>query len=839
MQLQDTTGMDRAQWYETRRNELLKLLERTTGLEIPKEYAKELADIRKKCLENQFEIVLVAQFQGGKSTTFNTLCDGRDLSPRGLGGGGIKTSAAIISAQNISDGETKNGMDEWAEITFKSKYEIQYGIFDILHETLSEDQNFKNSVIKTGVKEEDYLKKISSSAEFAKILDLDNPIHRKAVRDTLNKLWDQWSADKSLFTDKESKDILDRLRIATLIEHFYNTPEYKELITKTTTGIYDFQSLVAFPTNWEPRWCDGQKASFKLSEVAFIFIARTLLRIKSKNLSRVGCRISDCPGLFANAFDTNVTTNAIMNSDAVWYLIDGEKQIGQQDLKALDYIEDMGMASKIVGSVNFKGNHANIKKNIFPTTEAILKNKGFTFPLLPYDARLAFLSNQGERIAKQELSSNDLHGMIVDSDNTETLPIPTPEDMWVEMINTAQATTRLRSLRNVINVSEESVALVREESHIDGTMDFLNKDIISKKSRAILIDRGSQKAADALQEYEGILKTSEDAALQDEKVWQGKVDTSKAELKKFVEKSQNIVKRSPLVTEKKLLSPLLAKDLISQIIDDKFIEGLGFAIAHTVIVENAKFRLTNRGLNNIIFRNVSPKLNMLFKNGTINILTSWTNQKDICNSWRAFHSRLEWIEQEIKDLWNADIRKNEYLKDIPFRIFESTTLEDQLTKIRAKIFDSIEIYNLTHETLKQAFSLGGIFDYFLQIFQSEETIAANLNQKAKKIAESKTIPKLKKILKSQENQQKISSVLEPTFNSIQDSLKKHIKEFLNDLLVRFEKEHVDPAKRNFSESETKRKEIAEKNHKIRVEHIEPLRREIREFEAQVSNEINA
>ena len=200
MQLQDTTGMDRAQWYETRRNELLKLLERTTGLEIPKEYAKELADIRKKCLENQFEIVLVAQFQGGKSTTFNTLCDGRDLSPRGLGGGGIKTSAAIISAQNISDGETKNGMDEWAEITFKSKYEIQYGMFDILHETLSEDQNFKNSVTKTGMKEEEYLCKISSPAEFTKILDLDNPTHRKAVRDTLNKLWDQWNKDKSLFT---------------------------------------------------------------------------------------------------------------------------------------------------------------------------------------------------------------------------------------------------------------------------------------------------------------------------------------------------------------------------------------------------------------------------------------------------------------------------------------------------------------------------------------------------------------------------------------------------------------------------------------------------------------
>ena len=836
MQLQDTTGMDRAQWYETRRNELLKLLERTTGLEIPEKEATELAAIRKKCLENQFEIVLVAQFQGGKSTTFNTLCDGRDLSPRGLGGGGIKTSAAIISAQNISDGETKNGMDEWAEISFKSKYEIQYGMFDILHEILSEDQNFKNSVIKTGVKEEDYLCKISSPAEFAKILDLDNSTHRKAVRDTLNIWWDQWNANKGSL----SSDELDRLRIATLIDRFYNIPEYKELISKTTTGIYDFQSLVAFPTDWAPRWSDGQKASFKLSEIAFIFIARTLLRIKSKNLARVGCRISDCPGLFANAFDTNVTTKAIMHSDAVWYLIGGEKQIGQQDLKALAYIKNMGMADKIVGSVNFRGRHNNIEKNIFPVTKAILKENDLKFPLLPYDARLAFLANQGERLALHKgLSYNDLYGMKIDSENIDTSPSPAPEEMWISMINDAGVMTGIRSLRDVDDVSEESVALVKEESHIDGIMDFLNKDIISKKSRAILIDSGSQKAADALQEYEGILKTSEDAALQDEKVWRGKVDASNAELEKFVEKSKSIVNRSPLVTEKELLSPLLAKDLISQIIDDKFIEEIGFVIAYTVVVERAKFKLDARGLNDAIFRNVSPKLNMLFKNGTINVLTSWTKQKDICDSWRAFHSRLECIEQEIKELWNADIRKNEYLKDIPFRIFEGTTLEDQLTKVRAKIFDSIEIYNLTRETLLQTFSLGGILGGILQIFQSAETIAANQNQKAKKIAESKTIPKLKKILKSRENQEEISSVLVSTFNQIQDSLKKRIVEFLNGLLVRFQKEHVDPAKRNFSESETKRKEIAEKNHKIRVEQIEPLRREIREFEAQVSNEINA
>ena len=55
------------------------------------------------------------------------------------------------------DGETKNGMDEWAEITFKSKYEIQYGMFDILHDGgLAENESFHASIIKSGVKQDDY-----------------------------------------------------------------------------------------------------------------------------------------------------------------------------------------------------------------------------------------------------------------------------------------------------------------------------------------------------------------------------------------------------------------------------------------------------------------------------------------------------------------------------------------------------------------------------------------------------------------------------------------------------------------------------------------------------------
>lgn len=852
MQLQDTTGMDRAQWYETRRNELLKLLERTKVLEIPEKEATELAAIRKKCLENQFEIVLVAEFQGGKSTTFNALCDGRDLSPRGLGGGGIKTSAAIISAQNISDGETKNGMDEWAEITFKSKYEIQYGMFDILHDGgLAENESFHASIIKSGVKQDDYSFKVSNAEEFAKTLDLDNPVHKQAIRKTLNNWWTQWNSDKASL----SNDELDRLRIATLTEHFYGTPEYKELITKTIAGIYDFQSLIAFPIDWNTRWSNGQNASFKLSEVAFIFIARTLLRIKSENLARLGCRITDCPGLFANSFDTEVAKKAITLSDAVWYLVGGAKQIGQQELESLKLIKGMGMASKIVGSVNFRGKHKNIEANIFPATKSVLETNGFNFPLLPYDARLAFLANQGERLEQHKgLSDNDLYGMKIDSENIDTSLLPAPEEMWTSMINDAGVITGVKNLKSVDDVSEESVALVREVSNIDEVMAFLNKDIISKKSHAILIDNGSKKAADALQEYEGKLKISEDAALQDEETWKKNVEESEAALEKFVNDSGEILEDSTFVLEKNKLSQDLAEDLINQAIDDNFIEEIAFMIALSLL-DHRGFYWSAEDLTDEIIKDVSPKLNPLFNDCMTRVLSSWIDETGYSDSWHSYTKRLSRVGKDIKKLWSKDIGTNRYLKNVPWKMPSSTEVEAQLKEIRDTVFKNEQIKEFITQVhrgiLRELAATILLFIPALIVYgikrlffpEEKEPTKEELKRKresyARKQARTQIVPKIKDQLRSKDFQKKISKNFDSSFLEMQNKAKEGIESSLENLLVRFEKEHVDPATRNFSESETKRKEIAEKNHKIRVEQIEPLRREIREFEAQVSNEINA
>lgn len=819
MQLQDTTGMDRAQWYETRRNELLKLLERTTGLEIPEKEATELAAIRKKCLENQFEIVLVAEFQGGKSTTFNALCDGRDLSPRGLGGGGIKTSAAIISAQNISDGETKNGMDEWAEITFKSKYEIQLGMYNILHGIIEDDQNFKDSVIKTGVKEEQFEDVCGSPEKFSRILDLDNPLHRKAVHNTLTAWWDNWKQDKRNLSDEE----LDQLHIATLIERFYGSKEYKKLITKNIEKLYDFQSLIAFPTDWISRWSNGQNVTFKLAEVAFIFIKQVLLHIKSKNLSRIGCRITDCPGLFANDFDTKVAKEAIGRSDAVWYLIGGDKQIGKQALEILKWIKGE-YDSKTIASVNLKGDHTQQLEVVFPAIHDQLKSSGFSFStkLAPYNARLAFLAAQGERLAlHQKISETDLHAMRIDSKTDDTATAP--GKMWSKMIRRIGAITGLPSLEDIDVASEKSVAAVRKESYIDNIMSFLNQYIITNKAREILISSGSQKAANALQRFEAQLKTAEDSALNSQKVWDEKVAKARKELEDFKGKATEFINESMLCHDKTLFKEQLSRDLIKQVFDENFIRKIARIIAKSIKQEYRKFFLFKSSVDNAITRDILPKFNREFKDAVTKVLTSWKNKTCASDSWISYTERVKSLKAKIKTSWgDNNIRTEEYTRDIPLEMPKD--LEISTVKIA--------LQEITPSWSKAyAYGFAGIFKTFRHFKFGEAK--QQLEKQANDI-----FPRIEEQLKSSDFQDSIRPQFEKEFEQIQNNVLEDIRYTLCNLSTIFDR-NVEFAKHNFSESETKRKEIAEKNHKIRVEQIEPLRREIREFEAQVSKEIDA
>ena len=93
-------------------------------------------------------------------------------------------------------------------------------------------------------------------------------------------------------------------------------------------------------------------------------------------------------------------------------------------------------------------------------------------------------------------------------------------------------------------------------------------------------------------------------------------------------------------------------------------------------------------------------------------------------------------------------------------------------------------------------------------------------------------------IKTLDFQAKIYPDYQSHFVAAHNKILESMQKSLGSIVSRFQQEHVDPAKRSLTESEEKRKAIAEENHKIRVEQIEPMRMTIRAFEQQVTMELN-
>ncbi|MGI5868157.1 MAG: hypothetical protein ACOX9C_01755 [Kiritimatiellia bacterium] len=844
---------DKSTWYENRRDELLALLKETARLKIPESLADELKAIRTKCLENQFEIVLVGEFQGGKSTTFNALCDGRDLSPRGLGGGGIKTSAAIVSAQNVSGDETRDGLSEWAEITFKTKYQIQQGMFDIVKDELLEDQPFRK--LFSDLSDEAFEQNMMAADAFASFFDLDNGAHRAALRRVLDKWWDSWSADKSSLEDDE----LDQLRIATLQERFYGTPQYQKATRKTVVGVNDFQTLITFPKEWMKRWMAGEKAQFDFMEVAFVFVHSTLLRIRSEGLARLGCRVTDCPGLFANAYDTAVARRAILVSDGVWYLIGGEKQVGQKDLKILGEIKKMGMAPKMTASVNWKGSHEDKRGMVFEATESDLKNRGFTMKLHPYNARLSFLAAQGDLLLNhpEKFTAFDRKCMKVDSRWKEGKP-DSPAAMWAEMVRKAGQATDLDALSDVSGLTKDSVAAVRKESDIDDIMTALGNEIVEKKARSILVDNGSAKAAKALEEYESALKVVEDAATRDANEWEKAAESAETAIQHFVERAKADIADSELVKDKDFLAERLANDLFEEAVDDAFLEAASKEFAEATVKVQRRFMMTLRKspVKVKIMDFASPGVSEAFRTSIIRVLESWKhpskNDSQKPKSLDTLKRRTEDVGKKIDSSWQAIVNEHsEFLTNFEISLPGAETIQTFLSEFQDACLNNKDFGKKLNEVYQMPYfkMIATIFGvWFDKIHDgikrikgaTDKELDTSGKERIGRMAE-KLVPEVKegfeKLFDSVETREKLSEPNVEYFMKTQDKIIDYMQEGVNFLGRRFILDRYEPAKKDFEKAESERIAIAKNNHRLRVEKIEPIRKKIRAFERKVRAEL--
>ena len=467
------------------------------------DFIEGLVDTRKKLNESQFEIALVGEFQGGKSTTFNMLCGGREISPRGLNGGGIKTSAAVITAQNIDGNETKNGLSEWAEVAWLSEEEVERRIVDVL----------------IGFSDNDERKVNKGNFEVL--------------------IADAWG--KSPKGEK-----MDRLRIATLQWRILSSGKYGELTKQRILPIDQFQHLVRFPESWERRWLEGGNASFGFEETLFSCLDQVLVRLHSPYLAKLGCRVTDCPGLFVSQWDTERAEEVMGRSHAIWYLLGGDKQVGTDDKSALTLIHDNQWDNKCFFSINSKKNEKAMLA-ILDADKAALKGLEIcTDQVYLYNAFLSFRAAQIDVLSKENVCKRDIECLAAEECEDEPSAERISElsadsslrlDALMDIITAQLHSIGMRSLAKELAIRElpieECSKRVRVASRSDQIVSEIVKFITRRRARSILVDQGTRKCSLILKALGAELKRQENDATQTEEAAQREVKNAQSDFEDF------------------------------------------------------------------------------------------------------------------------------------------------------------------------------------------------------------------------------------------------------------------------------------------------------------------
>ena len=745
-------------------------------------------------------------------------------------------------------------------MSFKTAPSIVLGMSTFLRRPLTYSGEFRH--INAGLSDEAFAEAMADPDRFPSLVSLDDPAHRNILKAAVDSIWKRWNDNKASLSSEE----LDDLRISTLQLRFYDTPGYRSMVEKTVLGIGEFQKLIAFPKDWDIRWTAGANAAFTIDEIAFVFVQSVLLRIHSENLRRLGCRVTDCPGLFANAYDTKVAERTIANADAVWYLINGDRSIVDADKKIIKKIASMGMLGKIEATCNLKSNHEQKIAEILPATKAALASEGHDVDVLPYNARLAFLSMQGSLLLdparKRTFTGMDESNMRKDAHDERGTAEPC--EMWTDMVVESGYATGIKALKSVKELNSESAALVRRESLLDGILSRLETEIIPKKARSILVDKGSDRAAKALVAYEGVLKAIEDAAEAKEVEWRLKADEARKQLAEYVDRAKTIIDHSAFVDCKDDLVRLMATDIIDVALDDEFVDTLTTDVSIVLRTFGRQFFWTKKDMEESLVQLLTPVLAEDFRDSLTRAVDSWKDNADT-NSLHRLRRSLDGVCADIHDLWaDRNLDGSDFLKGFSTPTVEDDDVLEICVDLSNAIMGKTDIGSIAEAGRRGVFAIiwditwpfllgmvGGIVCFPLTVVafagkafydltrSDEERERAEAERIQKEVGKvfGKVRPEIEKAVSDRKLRDGIASPLQGELRKSVDQIEELLRKKLEDLKTDFEKERVAKPQSMFDKSAEERQRIANANKAERTNVIEPLRKRIETFAQTVSAEM--
>ena len=471
--------------------------------------------------QNVFPIALFAKTQAGKSTTTAAMADGREITPCGRGGGGLRTSTVsvtIYNDDNVQEVEINGVRTTPVEINLYTNQELVQCILDAASGHL--DDSDPNSY------------------------DLDNATDRAKLKAAVESEIEIYKDSTNTYPSSK----LATLREAILILAFYGSDAHQNLLAgklSTIAGMQSFLKTDGWETKWENLAQDGfdkTAKKFTAEGSLHVFVNSIRVPVKSAFMKDTGTAITDAPGTMANLRDTIRAINAASESAVIVFVVDSELQFNEEDRNQLKTLYESGLADKVVFVMNFKRKPGSPAVNDVEKQDlSVLSQEGFKAQhhqkFLYCNSYLAVHAAQGEMIANGTFDPLSEKGLLEDAKQMD-VPYGSAEEAWK---NTTQSVlgklNNFQLMAQVANATltpgNEIFKQIREVSRWDEMISSLRAHILQNRAGGVLLDLGARPVVKTLESIERTLRQREEAAEIDLKTLQAQYEQAQQILEDF------------------------------------------------------------------------------------------------------------------------------------------------------------------------------------------------------------------------------------------------------------------------------------------------------------------
>lgn len=348
-----------------------------------------------RCKNEKYVILLMGEYQSGKTTTLDAFCGG---IPVGAIGDGNKTSAVPL-AISYAEIEKENVIPIWKEI-------------DDLNNTFLRIHSYLPEMDSKGIN-----------------------ICDENMRNTIKGIIENMRNDKN--REKIPKGDLQYIVLCSMILEFWDTSSLKQFKDKKFS-INEVHQLSRFPHKMIERWERGGASSFSIEEVAFIFIKQIDCFCSSEVLKEMNCILLDCPGLFASDYDTQVTETAMNDANAVLFIFPRDKEGGEKIEKSLNKLKNQypDFQQKLLFANNVQLSDKNTNSIFESNWNTVKRIFGESFELVRYDAMVSYIAQIKKSCDYRLLDPQIVESFINEHPKTSPLGIVTPyanfDEVWYD-----------------------------------------------------------------------------------------------------------------------------------------------------------------------------------------------------------------------------------------------------------------------------------------------------------------------------------------------------------------------------------------------------------------------